>query len=254
MTRVIGVISGKGGVGKTTVVSNLGAALAQQFKKDVTIVDCNVTTSHLSLYLGMYYCPTSLNKVLRNEAPIEEAIYEHFSGAKVIPASLSLQDLEGVDVTQIKDNIKKLFGKTDIILLDSSPGLGREAMATIKASDEIIFVTTPFVPSVMDILRCQEIVNELGIKPLGIVLNMVDNEKYELNKGEIEQLTGMPVIAVIPNDKNVHKSLALKTPVVIFDPKAKSSRELLKLAGNLVGETYQNEGIFSRFARRLGLG
>ena len=120
----------------------------------------------------MYYCPTTLNKVLRNEASIEEAIYHHFSGAKIIPASLSLRDLEGVDITQIKDVIKKLFDKTDIIILDASPGLGREAVSAIRASDEIIFVTTPFVPSVMDIIRCQEIANEVGAKPIGIVLNI----------------------------------------------------------------------------------
>ena len=64
MTRIIGVVSGKGGVGKTTLVANLGAALASLYKKDVIVVDCNVTTSHLGLYLGMYYYPISLNKVL----------------------------------------------------------------------------------------------------------------------------------------------------------------------------------------------
>lgn len=81
MTRIIGVISGKGGVGKTTVVANLGVILASEFKKDVIIVDCNISTSHLALYLGMYYCPITLNQVLKGEAKIEDAMYEyHVSG------------------------------------------------------------------------------------------------------------------------------------------------------------------------------
>jgi septum site-determining protein MinD len=75
MTRIIGIVSGKGGVGKTTIVANLGAALASFYKKRVIIVDCNVTTSHLGLYLGMYYHPVSLNQVLRGEASMDDAIY-----------------------------------------------------------------------------------------------------------------------------------------------------------------------------------
>ncbi|MGC8812213.1 MAG: cell division ATPase MinD [Candidatus Aenigmatarchaeota archaeon] len=251
MVRVIGIVSGKGGVGKTTLTANLGASLARFFNKNVTVIDCNITTSHLSLYLGIHFCPTSLNKVLRNEISIEEALYKHYSGANIVPASLSWKDLEGVDITQIKESIKKLFDKTDIILLDAAPGLGREALAAMKACDEVIFVTIPYVPCVMDVIRCLEVVNEVGVKPLGIVLNMVGNERYEMKRKEIEQLTGLPVIASIPQDKNVLKSLALRTPVVLFNKKSKASREMIRLAGSLVGETYREEGFFSRIFKRF---
>ncbi len=253
MVRVIGIISGKGGVGKTTVGLNLGAALAYHFKKNVTIVDCNVTTSHLGLYLGMYYCPITLNKVLRGEYNAEEAIQQHHTGLKVIPASLSLNDLEGIDVTEIRNSLKSLFDKNDIILLDASPGLGREAVATLRASDEVLYVTNPYIPFAMDIVRNQEIVNEIGVKPLGIILNMVHGKKHEMNKKEIEELTRLPVIANIPFDRNVHKSLALKTPIVTYKPNTPASKEIIKLASNLIGETYKFEGALQRFLRRLGL-
>ena len=215
MSKIIGIVSGKGGVGKTTLTINLGSVLAQQFKKNVTVIDCNVTTSHLGLYLGMYYSPVTLNKVLRGESKIEDAIYEHFSGMKVIPASLSLSELDGIDITQIRSSIENILEKNDVILLDSAPGMGREALAALRAADGVIFVTTPYVPSVMDIVRCQEVVNELGIKSVGIVLNMVNKEKYEMSTDEIEQLTKLPVIASIPYDKNVNKSLAAKIPAAL---------------------------------------
>jgi len=253
MVRVIGIVSGKGGVGKTTVGLNLGVALAHRFKKNVTIVDCNVTTSHLGLYLGMYYCPITLNKVLRGEYTAEEAIQQHHTGLKVIPASLSLTDLEGIDVTAIRNILKSLFDKNDIILLDGSPGLGREAVATLRASDEVLYITSPYIPFAMDIVRNQEIVNEIGVKPLGIILNMVHGKKHEMNKKEIEELTRLPVIAKIPFDKNVHKSLALKTPIVTYKPNAPASKEIIKLASNLIGETYKFESALQRFLRRLGL-
>lgn len=253
MVRIIGIISGKGGVGKTTVGLNLGAVLAKHHKKNVTLVDCNVTTSHLSLYLGMYYCPVTLNKVLRGENSIEESIHEHFSGMKIIPASLSLSDLEGIDITEIRDNLKSIFDKNDIILLDGSPGLGREAMATIKASDELIYVTNPYIPFIMDVIRCQEIVNELNVKPLGIVLNMVHGKGHEMTKHEIEELTKLKVISTIPFDTNVHKSLALKMPVTLYKPNSAASKEFFRLASNLIGEDYRDNGFLSRFLRRLSI-
>jgi len=254
MVRVIGIVSGKGGVGKTTIGLNLGAALAHHFKKNVTIVDCNVTTSHLGLYLGMYYCPITLNKVLRGEYTAEEAVQHHHTGLKIIPASLSLSDLEGIDITEIRNSIKSIFDKNDIILLDGSPGLGREAIATLKASDEILYVTSPFIPFAMDIVRNQEIVNEIGVKPIGIVLNMVHNKKHEMNTKEIEELTRLPVIAKIPFDMNVHKSLALKTPVVTFKPNTIASKEIIRLASHIIGETYQFEGTLQRFLRKMKMG
>jgi len=155
LARIISIVSGKGGVGKTTVGLNIGAALAKHFNKNVTLVDCNVTTSHVGLYLGMYYCPITLNKVLRGEYKIDEAVNEHYSGMNVIPASLSLSDLDGVDITELRNKLKGLFTNNDIILLDGSPGLGREGVAALKASDEVLYITNPYIPFVMDIVRCQ---------------------------------------------------------------------------------------------------
>ena len=251
MVRIIGIVSGKGGVGKTTVSLNLGAILAKHHKKNVTLVDCNVTTSHLSLYLGMYYCPVTLNKVLRGENYIEDSIHEHFSGMKIIPASLSLNDLEGIDMTELRNTLKGIFNRNDIILLDSSPGLGREAMATIKASDELLYITNPYVPFVMDVIRCQEVAKEIGVKELGIVLNMVHKKKHEMTKHEIEELTKLPVISTIPFDTNVHKSLALKMPIALYKPNTAASKEMFKLASFLVGEKYIQESFLSRLLRSL---
>lgn len=251
MTRVIGVISGKGGVGKTTLVANIGASLASQFKTNVTIIDCNITTAHLGLYLGMYYSPATLNKVLTGELTIDNTVYEHFTGMKIIPASLSLKDLSGVDMFGLKNALKGLYGKTDIAILDAAPGLGREATATIRASDEVIFVTTPFIPAVMDIVKLKRVIDELDIKTNGIVLNMVRKEKYELTKDDVERLTEIPVISVIPEDKNVPRSLAAKVPTVILHPTSPASREFTALAARLIGEYREPYGLLSKFVSRF---
>jgi cell division ATPase MinD len=249
--RVIGIVSGKGGVGKTTLTVNLGAALSHTFKKNVTIVDCNLTTSHLGIHLGMYYTPATINKVLREEIDIVEAIYPHFSGMKVVPASMSMNDLKGVDVFRIKDVVANIAERNDVVLLDASPGFGREATGAIQASNEILYITTPHIPAVMDIVRCQEVLHEFNVKPIGVVLNMIGKNKYELKKDEVEQFTGVRVISSIPYDKKVSKSLHQKIPVTLLHPQAPSSREITRLASMIAGEPHKDQKGLFEFLRTL---
>ena len=239
MTRVIGVVSGKGGVGKTTVISNLGVSLAKYFEKKVVVVDANITTSHLGLFLGMYYSPVTLNKLLRSKrANVKEAAQDHLPNLKVVLSSLSIRDLKGVNIAKLKNVIKKIKNalNPDFILIDSAPGLGKEAIATLKASEEILFVTNPFIPAAMDIIRVNEVARELRLGSVGMVLNMVRDEPYELTEEEIEQFVEIPVIEKIPMDKNVLKSLALKVPVVIKYPTSPASKAFIRLAAKICNE------------------
>lgn len=239
MTRVIGIVSGKGGVGKTTVISNLGVALAKYFNKQVIIVDANITTSHLGLFLGMYYSPVTLNTLLKSKkAKLEEAAQERLPNLKVVLSAISVKELKGVNILKLKNVIRKIKNKLkpDFILIDSAPGLGKEALATLKASEEILFVTNPFIPAAMDIIRVNEVAKSLKLNSIGIVLNMVRNEPYELTEEEIEQFVEIPIIGKIPMDKNILKALALKEPVVIKYPYSKASKAFIKLAAKVCNE------------------
>ncbi|MBI5871501.1 AAA family ATPase, partial [archaeon] len=196
MVKIIGIVSAKGGVGKTVTTCNLGIAFASKFNKKVIIMDCNLTTSHISLYLGMnlnHYSIT-LNNVLRNEARLEQAVYYYPFGLGIVPTSTELKDLINVEISDLKTMIKETFIGHDIVLLDAAPCLGREALITLQTSDEILFVANPTIPSVVDITKCLEVLKELKANPVGIVLNRVKNHKYELNEREIERLTGLQVI------------------------------------------------------------
>ncbi len=245
MSRIISIFSGKGGVGKTTIASNLAAALSSKFNKSVILVDCNITTSHLGMHLGLYEHPVNLNHVLRGEADVNDAIYKHLDNMKIVPASLSLRDMNGVDVSRLKSVIDRLDGKADFILLDTAPGLGREAVSVLNASKEVLFVSRLFMPSVSDLIKCREAVKDLGTIPLGIVLNM-STGRDELNKSDIEDLMDLPVIGNIPQNKNISKSLVAKKPVVVYNPNCSVSKEFYKIAGKITGE-YRKFGILDKF-------
>lgn len=254
MPRVISVVSGKGGVGKTTLVGNVGALLASKYKKTVLLIDANITTPHLGQYMGVDFCQTTLNDVLRGNALVDEALYEHESGARLIPASLELQDLRGVDISKLRSVIRAAndtIKDTEITLIDSAPGLGREAMATLKASDEVLFVTTPFAPMVLDVMKCARVAEELGVKPLGIVINMSHGGGHELKKDEIESLVGLPVISTIRHHADVHKSLSARKPLSVHAPGAKGNKEFAKVADAILG-IEPEAGMFERMMQFLG--
>lgn len=234
MTRVITCLGGKGGVGKTTLVSNLGTAMAEM-GADVLVVDSNLTTPNLGLHLGIPLYPKTLHDVLKGKASIKEAVYKHPSGLKVIPAGLSLSDLRGADPKDLPNSLLDLLGSADIILIDGSAGLGREALSAMEAADELLLVSTPDLPAITDALKAMKLAQQVGTKPLGVVINRIVGKKHEMTREEIRSMLGIPIVAEIPEDRAVGESIALRTPVVRHRPKSAASREMRKLAALLLG-------------------
>lgn len=240
MARVIGVCSGKGGVGKTTIVTNLAIAL-KELGQRVLIIDCNLSTPHMTYYMGAADYKYTLNDVMAGKVDVSSAVHAHY-GIKYIPASLDMKDLIGLEPTSIRKHLKKLMNsdQADIILLDSAPGLGREALTVLDAADEIILVTTPFAPMLNDVMRCGEVLKHVkGAKNVNIVLNMVTDGAHEINSSTITDVTGMPVLGKIPLDNNVIFGLVMKSPVMNYRPDSDSSIGFMQLASNMLGQPYK---------------
>ena len=240
MVRVIGVVSGKGGVGKTTVAVNLAYAL-KKCDQRVVLVDCNLSTPHMASYIGTSDYKYTLNDVLLGKVDIISALH-NFDGIRHIPASLDLKDIVGLDPLKLKKHIKSLMipSKVDFIILDSAPGLGREALAVMDAADELLFVTTPFSPMLNDVIRCRDILRELkGGKNLHMILNMVTGEKHELNYKTIADVVDIPLIGQIPHDKSVLHSLVFKSPVVSYRPNSIAGISFMQLASTLTNREFK---------------
>ncbi|MBI5225349.1 AAA family ATPase [Candidatus Micrarchaeota archaeon] len=239
--RIIGFISGKGGVGKTTLTINLGASLASHFKKKVVILDCNLTTSHLGITLGIHHAPITINHVLRGEALLEDAIYAHNSGMHVIPASLRMQEMTGVDLIKTKPIAKVLAKTYDFVLLDCGPGVGREALASLNSSEEILFIATPTLPSVMDVLRYVEYLQNSDKKKLGLVLNMIQRGESQMSSSQVEKITNLPVISKIPRDSFIPQAQAAEVPAVLAFPESKAVKQIMNLSRHIAGLPVQQE-------------
>jgi MinD-like ATPase involved in chromosome partitioning or flagellar assembly len=246
MTRTIGILAGKGGVGKTTVAINLACTLGLLNKK-VTLIDFNFTTSHLAIELGIIP-KTTLNNVLRNEADLKNALYSTF-GIDILPASLNLSELENIEMSDLKSKIKNLLNGSEIILLDSAPGFGREALLAMQASDEVIFVVNPTQAAIADVMKCKQLALQLGVIPLGIVVNRYKNKKFELRPDEIADLVELPLLSVIKENEDFLESEAARIPLIFY--KRSQNEEFFKLACNLTGIEYKEPGLLRKFASRF---
>jgi len=246
MTKVIGIVSLKGGVGKTSIVSGLGAALAG-FGKKVLLIDANLSAPNLGMHLNIINPTIGLHHVLARRVKPSEAVYklDYFD---IIPTRLF--DRTIVDPLKLKDRIKLLKKRYDIVLLDSSPALNDETLAVLLAADEILVVTTPDHPTLSITLKAIKLARQRGTPIQGLILNKVYKRNFELSIDDIEDVAEVPVMAVIPHDINMLKALFEFTPSTIHKPRSEGSEELKKLAATILGEKYDPFG-FRWFFRRI---
>ena len=247
MTKFITIASGKGGTGKTTTSINLAAALAA-LKKDVLLVDGNLATPNVSLHLGAPQLEHTLNDFFKSKKNIKDLIYEHPSGLRLIPASISYKELDRLNPNNLKDLFKHLEGQAEVVIVDSCPGLGQEVLSTLKHADQLLIVTNPNTSAVTDALKLIELASEKDITAIGVVLNRTENDRYELSKEEVEKILNQKVIAEVPEDDAVRKSLHASHPVVYAYPRSKSAKAFKRLAATLGGEE-ENAPWWEKFFR-----
>jgi cell division ATPase MinD len=245
---VIGVISAKGGVGKTTVVSNVGASLIRDFGKRVLIIDGNITTPTLGIHLGMLSQEKTLDDVLEGTLTLHQATYIHPCGLHILPASLSMRS-KYPDPEVLKDKLEEVKGQYDFIIIDGAAGIGREVISVIQASDTILVVTNPDLTSIVAAIKSIKISKSLNVPIFGLIVNKFTKGKYELKIPDIEELCETKVISTIPYDKKIPESIRRMTPVVLYNNKASSSTAFKQLAALIVGERYGEDSFWKRLIR-----
>jgi len=235
MGKTIGIVSLKGGVGKTSVVAALGATLAN-FNKKVLLVDGDLSTPSLGVHLDIINPEFTLHDVLLGSANLRDAIHA-FENFDVIPSSIFNKNK--INPFKLRDKIKSVKKSYDVILIDSSPSMREDTLAVLLASDEVFVVTTPDYPTLAMTLKAVDLAKRRGTPISGLILNKVYNKNFELSLDDIEKTSDVPVMAVLPYDIDVIKALSDFTPSTIYKPKSEGSEECKKLAAAILGEKYK---------------
>ena len=246
--RIIGFISVKGGVGKTTTVANLGLILAKDFKKRVLVVDGNFSGPSLALHFGFTKPKNTLHDVLEKKVRIEKAIYEHSSGMHLLPSSLLSRK---TDFSKFGKYLASLRAYYDVILVDSSPALNEEMLATISASDELFVITTPDYVTLASTLHAVKTAKEKRTYISGLIMNKVRGKKFELSLEDVQDATKVPVVSVLHDDEKLMHSLARSLPLSAY-LNNRTVAEYKKLAAALIGEKYNDKRIGARFSSLIG--
>lgn len=225
---VMGIFSAKGGVGKTTTVANLGAAISQKLKGKVIITETNMTASNLGLHLGIVDPPVVVQDVVYGRIKLNDAIIKTEYGLHVLPGSVAFTEEVGpIDLSPVIDELRK---KYSLVLLDTAPGFAMEVIAGMKVSDEILVCCQPHVPAIAGTLQTFRMADRMKLPVFGVVMTRVAGKRYEIPISDIRRTLGWPTLVQIPEDDMVPESITRGVPVVLYSSNSPAAVEYRKLA------------------------
>lgn len=231
--RIIALASGKGGVGRTTIAANLGVALSELGKSTV-IVDASLTTPDLALLFKLEKSVYSINDALAGEATLSEVFYTGPKGVEVAPAAVTLEHIRKARPERMPELMRGMPESIDFVIIDAPSGLRRETIGALRAAREVLLVTTPDMVSVSDCMKTRLIAEFLGLTPIGLVLNRVRGEEFEIKSNEIRTILNVPVLAEIPEDESVKRALNQGEPLMVINPRSPAAKVIMELARRLI--------------------
>ena len=247
MGIVIAVISGKGGVGKTTATANLGLGIALNGKKCV-VVDFDIGQRNLDMILGLENRVVyDMVQVMDGEANIKQALIK----SKVSPnlyflAASQTKDKSVLDSKKVEKLISDLKEEFDFVILDAPAGIESGFEHTIEFADAAIIVVNPEVSSIRDADRAIGILDSKSAKVKKgedvlkwliinrIVADMVEGGEM-LRSDDILEILNIKLIGKIPEDKGVIEASNQGKPVIL-DKKSIAGQAYARIAGRLCGK------------------
>ena len=238
MGKIIAVVSGKGGTGKTTFTANVGIALAEMGYRTLC-VDCDITLRNLDLALGlsdsamMDFCD-----VARERCPLSDAVATHRKYSKLhlltAPQTADALEVNQGQMRRMADSIRQNY---DYCLIDAPAGLGLGFRLATFCADSVVVVTTTDTSALRD---AQRTVMELHRFPKGAVHLAVGRVQKKMLKAlhttidDAIDMAGLPLIGVIPEDSDV--PAALNRGIALRDFNFYAARAYENIARRLRGE------------------
>lgn len=237
-TKVITVFSTKGGVGKTTIATNLAVAIARNTKKRVCVLDLDLQFGDVAVMMNLsvkntiYDLVKDINNV--DSDLINDYLTTHFTGVNVLPAPLRPEYAEFIDSKHIERILALLNGSFHYVIIDVPATFQDIVLTALDNSEKILVVATLDLPTIKNIKVGLNLMENLKYKnKLQVVLNKA-NEQYGVNFSEFEETVGYPIWVHIPEDSNTVITSANKgIPFVMSRVDTKVARALFQLAGKI---------------------
>lgn len=247
---IVAIASGKGGVGKTTTSVNLSIALAKHNRRAV-LLDADLGLANADVLCGLMP-KARLESAVGDGAPtsLEDLAIDAPGGFRLIPGSVGIGRVGELDESEreiLLSRLNDLHEYNDVIMIDTSAGLGPSVTAFIDAADACLMVVTPEPTSIADayalikVLVSQSAENQRSLPTLALIVNQAVNEKEAIAvhtriSGVCDRFLGyqLPMIGYIRRDKKVIKAIKARVPYMIDSPKCAASRDMAELASSLI--------------------
>lgn len=233
---VVGVFSPKGGVGKTTIATNLAIGLGKLAPMGVVLVDLDLQFGDVAsnLYLNPEYSVLdAVSSAASGDTMILKAfLAPHPSGIYALCAPSSPADADNISADQLGKLIKQLSAEFSYVVLDTGPGLTEHSIAALEQSTDAVWVTAMDVPSVRGLRSGLDVIGRLDLFPetRHVVLNFADS-KTGLSVQDIEATLGAPIDVSIPRSRSLSLATNRGVPLLqdeVRDPATKQLRRLVE--------------------------
>jgi flagellar biosynthesis protein FlhG len=242
--RVIAITSGKGGVGKSNVVVNLGLALAQQGLK-VLLIDADLGLGNLDILLGLTPKFT-IQDVLSLRCNLADVIADGPEGLKILPASSGIPELAVLDESQklfLLNEMDHYTEDVDIVLIDTGAGISPNVLFFTIAAQERILVVNNQPPSIADAYALIKVLaTQYDEKSFKLLVNGLAHRReaesvYRTLLNVTERFLRIDIsldyLGFIPYDDAVPKAVIRQQPVLALYPQAPASKSFVVLAQSL---------------------
>ncbi|MFO8014321.1 MAG: MinD/ParA family protein [Phycisphaerae bacterium] len=261
--RVVAVASGKGGVGKTNVAVNVAIGLAGAGQR-VLLVDADVGLANVDLVLGRR--PRAhLGHVLAGHADLESVVQDGPAGIRWVPGASHPANLAAAAEPlrdALADGLAALERAHDLVMLDLPAGIGPGVLPQVRHADEILLVTTPEPPAVMDaysLLKAAATGADEPLGPVGLVVNIVSHRRdahrvHERLVAAARRFLNVEIdfLGYVFCDGHVGRAVQKQQPVTLAYPHSQAAWCMKRVAGALLeGSQRPRRGPRPAFLRRL---
>lgn len=232
--RVITVASPKGGVGKTTLATNLAVGLANQSPTGTVLVDLDIQFGDVSAALDLDPTYTlsdaAQGSVLRDVTGLKTLLTKHSTGLHVLCGVKSPAEADEITAEHVSTIIGLLKSEFRYIVIDTAPGLVSHTLAALDHTTDLVLVGSLDVPSVRGLRKELELLDELELPPATrhIAVNMVDRAGG-LSVADVEATIGRTVDFVIPRSSKIVASTNRGRPLLQEPGRDKLRRDLTQI-------------------------
>lgn len=242
-TLSLSILSGKGGVGKTNIVLNLGYAL-NQAEMRAMLMDCDLGLANLDVLLGISPERT-LHDLLQTGVDAEDVLYQIEPGFDMLPATSGIPELVEMDEDMQDILFKKLTaiaGEYDYLMLDLGAGISHTILSLAALTQLRIVVVTPEPTSLTDSYAMIKILaTQHDIKDFLILVNQATsvseaNQTFDRLAAACRNFLNIEIrnLGFIHQDQTVIESVRRQTPFMKFAPDAPASKDVKSLAGKIM--------------------